>query len=321
MANSEYPSWYPGALAALDNYPRDEEQPATFAERYSPFATRDSPPSDQAAFGRYPAPRTAVRRDFGSTEVAPLASAIGDIANKYWETVKTPGSLLWNEPQNRVEPAVPGYWSDEDEARAAATAGRLTLTGMATGLETMNPLARPVPGMLFTGGAPKARTPQPVMGELAAPFYSAAEQAVTGAKQAAAPGPQWLGTLRNAPGVKPEELQRLGIEPWLAGQQGPVSKQALADYIAANKTNVGEVTKGANPMSGLYMDGIAQRMFGRSYAELPSRQKSEVQSLFFNPQKRRPNSRNGSSPEARTTARRCARCLSRGLELCRQEQG
>ena len=75
-------------------------------------------------------------------------------------------------------------------------------------------------GLGAGGGKMSYPQPEPKMGELAAPFYSAAEQTVAGAKQAAAPGPQWLGTLRNAPGVKPEELQRLGIEPWLARAAG-----------------------------------------------------------------------------------------------------
>src|SRR4029077_9004845 len=35
--------------------------------------------------------------------------------------------------------------------------------------------------------------------------------------------------------------EQLGLEPWLGQQQGAVPKQALADYVAANKVQVGEV--------------------------------------------------------------------------------
>src|SRR4030095_12734984 len=52
-----------------------------------------------------------------------------------------------------------------------------------------------------------------------------------------------LATLRNAPGVKPEELRQLGLENWL-DRRGPVSRQALQDYVAANKVGLEEVRKG-----------------------------------------------------------------------------
>ena len=56
--------------------------------------------------------------------------------------------------------------------------------------------------------------------KLAAPFYSAVEKAVQGAKTNAAPAAQWAGMLRNAPGVKPEELQWLG-RLWPVLQSAP----------------------------------------------------------------------------------------------------
>ena len=75
-------------------------------------------------------------------------------------------------------------------------------------------------------------------------FYSAVERAVTNAKQAKASPEQWLATLRNTPGVKPEEMKWLGLEDWLKGQKGPISRDDVAAYVRANALQVEEVTHG-----------------------------------------------------------------------------
>jgi hypothetical protein len=80
-------------------------------------------------------------------------------------------------------------------------------------------------------------------------FYSAVERAVTGAKQEKASPQQWLGMLRNAGGVKSEEMEWLGLEDWLKEQNGSVTKQEIADYIQANRIEVNEVTKGASTVT------------------------------------------------------------------------
>lgn len=82
-------------------------------------------------------------------------------------------------------------------------------------------------------------------GAAAKPFYSAVERALETTKQQKALPSQWLGILKNQPGVKPEELDWLGVEDWLKGQQGAVTKDQLADYVRANKVEVQEVPKGA----------------------------------------------------------------------------
>lgn len=89
----------------------------------------------------------------------------------------------------------------------------------------------------FSPRQDEARQPAPV-------FYSAVERAVQGAKmEKAAPG-QWLGTLKNMPGVKPEEIQWLGLEDWLKGQPKSVTKQEVLDYVRANQIEVKEVHRG-----------------------------------------------------------------------------
>jgi hypothetical protein len=80
------------------------------------------------------------------------------------------------------------------------------------------------------------------LGEYHPPFYSAVERAVQDARQNTAPGQQWAGYLRNQPGVKPEEVETLGLGKLF--EQPTVSKDAVLGEIAANKVNVGEVVKG-----------------------------------------------------------------------------
>lgn len=73
------------------------------------------------------------------------------------------------------------------------------------------------------------------------PFYSALERTVENAKISKASPEQWLGYLKNQPGVKQEELAYvLGNLP-----EGPISKEALAGLVKQNKVELKEVVKGA----------------------------------------------------------------------------
>lgn len=82
------------------------------------------------------------------------------------------------------------------------------------------------------------------MAGVAPPFYSALARTVTGLKMAKAPASQWIATLKNQPGVKQEEMDWLGVADWLNAQPGPVTKEALADFINSNQVQVQEVLKG-----------------------------------------------------------------------------
>lgn len=67
-------------------------------------------------------------------------------------------------------------------------------------------------------------------------LYSAVEEAVLGDKAPTKASPeQWLGWLKNQPGVKDEELQWTGLQKWLASQPGPVTREAVQGYMAENK--------------------------------------------------------------------------------------
>jgi hypothetical protein len=75
-------------------------------------------------------------------------------------------------------------------------------------------------------------------------FYSALEHNVGKIAQDKMTGEQWLGTLANKPGVKPEELQWSGLKDYLEQNKGkPVSKADIEKHLNENKTELGEITK------------------------------------------------------------------------------
>ncbi|WP_421849875.1 PLxRFG domain-containing protein [Oricola sp.] len=71
-------------------------------------------------------------------------------------------------------------------------------------------------------------------------FFSAVAKAVAGFRQNRASADQWIGMLRKAPGVKPEEIEWLGLEEWLKSQRGAIERNDIADFIAANEITVSE---------------------------------------------------------------------------------
>jgi len=80
--------------------------------------------------------------------------------------------------------------------------------------------------------------------ENAPAFYSALEHATTNAAQDTMSPQQWLGYLKNQPGVKKEELDWTGLEGWLGEQKGKVKKADVQQYLDAHKTELKDVTKG-----------------------------------------------------------------------------
>jgi hypothetical protein len=86
--------------------------------------------------------------------------------------------------------------------------------------------------------------------KVAPPFYSAVENAIAEIPQTKAVGQQWAATLRNRPGVKPEEIEQLGLDDWLKSQRGAVTKDQIADYVRTNKVQVNDVMKNSQPPAG-----------------------------------------------------------------------
>lgn len=99
-------------------------------------------------------------------------------------------------------------------------------------------------------------------------FYSAVSRTIDAAKQEKASPEQWLGTLRNAAGVKAEELQWLGLDPWLKAQKGSVTKQQIADYVRANQIEVKDVEKTMAPVQPAEMRAASEELMGMPFDEL-----------------------------------------------------
>jgi hypothetical protein len=96
-------------------------------------------------------------------------------------------------------------------------------------------------GGLFDTEGPKQQ--ELFQRDLAPTFHSAVARAIDNARQEKALPGQWLATLKNTPGVKPEEMKWLGVEDWLKDQKGTVTRQQIADYVRANQIEVREVEK------------------------------------------------------------------------------
>lgn len=72
------------------------------------------------------------------------------------------------------------------------------------------------------------------------PFFSTLERTVENAKISKADAQQWLGYLKNQPGVKQEELAYVLKDL----PEGQISKEVLSDIIKNNKVELKEVVKG-----------------------------------------------------------------------------
>lgn len=107
-------------------------------------------------------------------------------------------------------------------------------------------------------------------------YYSAVGRAIDNAKQAKATPEQWLGMLKNTPGVKPEEMQWLDLDNWLKEHKGPVGKAELADYVRANSLEVREIAKANNPITPENRERMAQHLFKQPFEKLPSEDKQRV---------------------------------------------
>lgn len=73
-------------------------------------------------------------------------------------------------------------------------------------------------------------------------FFSQVENVVKNAKMEKGSSEQWLGYIKNQPGVRGEELE------WVMKDlpKGQLTKEQVAQHVAENKVEVGEVVKGKN---------------------------------------------------------------------------
>lgn len=75
------------------------------------------------------------------------------------------------------------------------------------------------------------------------PFYSSVERVVRLSLPEKSSAEQAMNTIKNAPGVKQEEIEWLGLDEFLKGTQR-VEKQELLDFIRSNQVQIKEVQKG-----------------------------------------------------------------------------
>lgn len=74
-------------------------------------------------------------------------------------------------------------------------------------------------------------------------FYSALERAVEGFKQETFTADQLAGMVKNAQGVKAEELDDIGFNDWLSGIEGKVTKEQALEFIRNNGPQIQETIK------------------------------------------------------------------------------
>jgi hypothetical protein len=142
-----------------------------------------------------------------------------------------------------------------DPAAYLDTAGKELEEKFRSGLEQAE-----AKGRAQAAPAAKAKpvAPQPKPNELG--FYSATQHAIEAAPQAKASPQQWMGMLRNAPGVKQEEMKWLGLEEWLKSRSSSAEEGKASGL--KNSPNIG--TGAANLFSDLseahpsFVEGIGR---------------------------------------------------------------
>lgn len=110
-----------------------------------------------------------------------------------------------------------------------------------------------------------------LLAQRAPAFYSSVEQAINSAKQDKAPGTQWLNTLKNTPGVKPEELSWTGLDKWLSEQgRKQVTKDDVNKFFQENKVEVQEVAKKSSGMESVDFHSYQNEAADQIRSERPS---------------------------------------------------
>ena len=112
-------------------------------------------------------------------------------------------------------------------------------------------------------------------------FYSQTLSAIVSSPTKSASAAQWAATLKNAPGVKTEELEWIGVNDWLKEQKGPVTKEALAKFIQDHQVDMREIH--LNEEDARYGEYVT-----------PGEHDAYVESLFTKPPE--PNAQNYREP-------------------------
>lgn len=141
-----------------------------------------------------------------------------------------------------------------------------------------NPSNRRPKGVTLNASGDKSTSALIASSERPAPmFYSAAQQALSKMPLKTATSEQWLGTLRNAPGLKGEELEN--AERFLVGRAGQqVSKDELAAHIEQSTPQIKEVVKSSNVKQSEQTD--YDDFFAETAAENPGISTNEIDDMW-----------------------------------------
>jgi hypothetical protein len=96
--------------------------------------------------------------------------------------------------------------------------------------------------------------------DIAPPFYSALAAAVSASQTKRAPADQWKATLAKTPGVKKEEIELLAVNDWLDAQDGPVSREALAEFLEHNGVRIDVIVQGGKPDPRVLEAAVDERL-------------------------------------------------------------
>lgn len=113
-------------------------------------------------------------------------------------------------------------------------------------------------------------------------FYSALSRFIENSKTAKAPASQWKGMITNAPGIKVEEVEMSGVMEWLDLQEGPVTREAVAAFVAANGVTVEEVKYSSSLADNPRLDAIQREML--PLLEENDRLMGEINDLGYSPE-------------------------------------
>lgn len=215
----------------------------------------------------------------GSADPDAQAQALHDMWQKLGDTwlgglaksMLAPGRAATG--QYDTQPATPGIWTDEDEARSqlnnqamydqAGDLANLAVTGglPSVALHGAEALAANKSTFgSFAGAGKMGHNGGPAIGGNPGGFYSAVGRAVENAPKSTRTAEEWGGWLRNQPGIKADELTSLGlnpdaINPGLRGQK--LDKDTLLGHVRTNTPKFDETVLGEN--GGLSIEYLGQK--------------------------------------------------------------
>lgn len=228
----------------------------------NPRKTADAQPAPLPAYVAQPAAAPQAQDDATAPRNAiDKLLGIGGPRYKLWPERMIESALtLPAETVAAATAAPPAQVSDSDVS--PMDVGRvLDMTGLiGGGSMPAAALGREAAGTLGVAGG---RVMQPDFGGTAGPFYSAVEQAVRNAPQDKMSAGQWLGWLKNQPGVKQEELDWVG----LPRNAGAVTKAEMLSHVEGHGPQIKEIEKRGPELNDENIGDLANKLMDERHGE------------------------------------------------------